>query len=534
MFGFAGVGSKILCVGGDYSDTTYDTYDVNTGNWSTSSLPSPFSSPFFYTTHSTVGIKALLGPNGDGSLFIYDGGTETWTVSQNVSLFGEHSASSSGSKAFFVGGNGNVTIYTIEPSISSFSPSTGAPGDVITLTGNFDPIPANNTVTFNGVPATVTASSYTSLTTTVPAGATTGPITISYGGFSGSSSSNFSVTGSTPQTITGFSNISQKTYTSADFTLSGAASSGLPVTYTSSNTSIAVINGFTVDIVGVGVCTITASQAGNGTYRAAPDVVRTLTVNKANQTINTSTFTNLTKNYASTNFDFAATATSGLPVTYSIAESNIAVLIDENTADIVGIGDGATQITAYQAGNDYYNEVTYNRTLTVTKATPTISFASISSKTFDQGSYQFVGTIAPAGFGLTITYSSATPAVATIGGANGDVATFTGVGTSSITASRAEDANFFAATSVSRTLTVNKGVQTITFAALDPVNSWDPDYTLTATASSGLPVTYASSNAAIATIVNGNQVHFVAPGTVQPRKQAIPCGMLQPMLCGRL
>ena len=79
------------------------------------------------------------------------------------------------------------------------------------------------------------------------------------------------------QTIT-FNALAQKTFGDAPFTLSATASSGLPVTYVSSNTAVATISGNTVTIVGSGTATITASQAGNGSYNAAADVAQTFTV----------------------------------------------------------------------------------------------------------------------------------------------------------------------------------------------------------------------------------------------------------------
>jgi N-acetylneuraminic acid mutarotase len=63
-----------------------------------------------------------------------------------------------------------------------------------------------------------------------------------------------------------------------DFSLTATASSGLTVTYTSSDTNIATISGSTVHIVGGGIATITASQAGNTNYNAAQNVKASLTV----------------------------------------------------------------------------------------------------------------------------------------------------------------------------------------------------------------------------------------------------------------
>ena len=76
--------------------------------------------------------------------------------------------------------------------ISSFSPSSGAPGTVVTITG------ANLTgttgVTFNGVLTTgLTVVNSTTLTTYVPVGATTGPLVAAKATGSGTSATNFTV-----------------------------------------------------------------------------------------------------------------------------------------------------------------------------------------------------------------------------------------------------------------------------------------------------------------------------------------------------
>ena len=85
------------------------------------------------------------------------------------------------------------------------------------------------------------------------------------------------------QTIT-FDPLPASTYGDADVTLGASASSGLAVSYISSNTSVATVSGSTVTITGAGSTTITASQAGDGTYGAATDVPQTLVVNKADLT----------------------------------------------------------------------------------------------------------------------------------------------------------------------------------------------------------------------------------------------------------
>ncbi len=80
------------------------------------------------------------------------------------------------------------------------------------------------------------------------------------------------------QTIT-FGVLSTKTYGDPDFDLSATTTSGLSLTYTSSNTAVATIVGDKIHIVGAGSSIITATQAGDANYLPATAVAQTLTVN---------------------------------------------------------------------------------------------------------------------------------------------------------------------------------------------------------------------------------------------------------------
>lgn len=83
------------------------------------------------------------------------------------------------------------------PTLTTFTPSSGSCNNVVTINGtNFD----NGTpiVKFNGVTAAHTYISATQLTAPVPAGATTGAITVQTSGGIASSSSNFTLNTSTP------------------------------------------------------------------------------------------------------------------------------------------------------------------------------------------------------------------------------------------------------------------------------------------------------------------------------------------------
>ena len=67
-----------------------------------------------------------------------------------------------------------------EPAIFNFDPVNAVVGTHVVISGsNFDSIPTNDAVRFNGIVATVISATKTQLIVIVPTGATTGPITIS-------------------------------------------------------------------------------------------------------------------------------------------------------------------------------------------------------------------------------------------------------------------------------------------------------------------------------------------------------------------
>ncbi len=90
---------------------------------------------------------------------------------------------------------GDTTRYTYDPAgnllsvtrdssaqfrVDDFSPSSGRIGDTVTIFGaGFIANPAQNAVSFNGTPATITIATAHSLVAQVPSGATSGPITVS-------------------------------------------------------------------------------------------------------------------------------------------------------------------------------------------------------------------------------------------------------------------------------------------------------------------------------------------------------------------
>jgi hypothetical protein len=143
-------------------------------------------------------------------------------------------------------------------------------------------------------------------------------------------------------------------------TLQASASSGLPVTFVSWDTDIALVRGNTVEFVSAGTVSITASQPGNESFYEAPSVTRTLKIlnrdpNKKTQTISFE----LPEEWSNDNspLSLVATATSGLPVKFTASDWKAA--ITEGNQLILYHGtytyDLMIQITASQEGDSVYN-----------------------------------------------------------------------------------------------------------------------------------------------------------------------------------
>ena len=300
----------------------------------------------------------------------------------------------------------------------------------------------------------------------------------------------------------------------ANITLNGTATSGLDVTYVSSDPTITSIVNNVLTINKAGSVIITAQQAGNAGYNPAPDVQQTLVIDKANQIVSFAPPPS-PQTYG-TPFTITVTVTSGLPITFSPNLPIVNITGTGPTYTVTPTGTGTITITASQPGNGNYNPAADVRAVTIDPSPQTMTFTIASPVTYGVGPITLNGT---ATSGLPVSYAVSDGTVASI--SNG-VLTILKAGSVNITPSQAGDANYLAAPSIGfRTLVINKATQTITFNSLPDKSTTDSDFALTATTNSSSPVTYTSSNPSVATIVSGNMVHIVGAGSTDITANAI-------------
>jgi len=166
------------------------------------------------------------------------------------------------------------------------------------------------------------------------------------------------------QTIS-FNNLAPHNLSEGSFILKATASSGLSVTFFSSDSTIVTVRDSTVTFLQPGTVDITAIQKGNAKYYQAAQVIRSLTINEDNNAIKKNQAITFVLNdtiwkVSQGALTLKATASSGLPVTFTSSNISYALitgnLLTVSSGAIAGNNDGVIVIiTASQAGNYQYN-----------------------------------------------------------------------------------------------------------------------------------------------------------------------------------
>ena len=137
------------------------------------------------------------------------------------------------------------------------------------------------------------------------------------------------------------------------FKLAGSyATSGLPITYETNNSSILSVNSDgLLKPQGVGNVRVTLKQSGDSHFSAASDVNLNMRIlGKRSQTITFGMIPN--KKTSDSNFTVSATSSSGLPVTLTSSNTSIATVSTGGTISI--LANGQVTITASQLGDSTY------------------------------------------------------------------------------------------------------------------------------------------------------------------------------------
>ena len=335
--GTNGVNEALLI---DSANTVLDYIQLCAGSCSTGywTVPSPCGSSLPNVGNS---VKDVARYPTDGT-----GGWTSNTLNSGVTAGGTE-------------GDSNTGLLN-QATLTVTGPASATYGTTGTLTSSGGS--GSGAVTYSAGSSTGCTISGTTLTVTNPAGTCTVTATKAADTtYNATTSAAYTVTLSkASQTITFGAQTASPSYSlGGTFAINptATASSGLPVTYSSTTTGVCTVSGTTVTIVTAGTCTIAVNQAGNASYNAAPQVTQSVTISKASQTITFGAQTT-PRTYA-VGGTFAinptATASSGLAVTYSSTTTNICTV---SGTTVTMVTAGTCIIAADQAGNANYSAAT--------------------------------------------------------------------------------------------------------------------------------------------------------------------------------
>ena len=405
----------------------------------------------------------------------------------------------------------NVTGSFVGNSLIVFPPLSTPTGSYpLTITGTSGATTASTTITLviTGAANFSVAASPLKLSLTDGQNATESVTVMGSNGFS--SSVSFAVTGLPPGVSGAFS----------------PAASASASTLTLSAASTVVAGSYPITI------TATAPASGNSNAFVQTATI-TLVIQAAAQTQSISFAAIGTQNVGTT-LALSATASSGLPVSFNSATTSVCSVAG-NTASLVAPGNCA--IVASQGGNaSYLAAAPVTQSFTVALRAQTISFGAIAAQQVGVG----LNLNASASSGLAVSFASSTPGVCSVTGA---AASFLASGTCTLVASQNGNSSYAVASPVTQSFAVAGRAQSIAFAPIASQNV-GAALALTATASSGLAVSFSSATpnvctvaAGIATLVSagtctitasqsGNSSYAAAPSasqsfTVVPQTQTI-------------
>ncbi|MHB1461540.1 MAG: IPT/TIG domain-containing protein [Armatimonadota bacterium] len=171
------------------------TSPAGTATSATNFIPAPVISSFTPTFGKVGDSVTIAGLNFTGATAVkFNGTTAVFTVVSATSITATVPAGATIGKITVTTPSGTATSATdfiAAPTITSLTPTFGKVGDSVTIAGtNFTGATA---VKFNGTTAVFTVVSATSITTTVPSGATTGKITVTTPGGTATSATDYTV-----------------------------------------------------------------------------------------------------------------------------------------------------------------------------------------------------------------------------------------------------------------------------------------------------------------------------------------------------
>jgi len=212
-------------------------------------------------------------------------------------------------------------------------------------------------------------------------------------------------------------------------------------------------------------------------------------------------FNDVTKIFGDPNFNLTATSSGTGAFTFTISDTSIATV---NVSTVSIVSAGITTAIVSQTSDSKYLAATATMTLTIIKANPTILFNDVT-KNFGDVDFELLASSNSSG---TFSFTVSDTSVATV---IDSLITIVGAGTTIITLNQAEVNNYNSGVAT-MTLTVNKGISSITFDNLTKTYG-EPNFAFSASSSSTGAFSFTISNTSIASMVDSSNASISAVGS---------------------
>lgn len=288
-------------------------------------------------------------------------------------------------------------------------------------------------------------------------------------------------TGTLGQTIS-FSAGSDVLISDSPKTVSGTASSGSAVTYTSEDSTVCTVNSATglTTYEKVGTCTITVSQDGGETYSAASPVTDSFEISPSSPVATTGSATSIGQRSATLNgtVNVGGASTTDVTFLYSTVEAQVnsgsgGIRIDAALTPISSNGNSSIEISGINPATTYFYRIEATNA-TGTSAGSTLSFTtlgltnrtlvlSIGSASLIYGGGNFNATSTPSAGETdgTKSWSSATTSVCTVVSSTG-VVSIVSAGTCSLNSQITSGSTYASASATQLDVTISPKPVTIT------------------------------------------------------------------------
>ena len=279
-----------------------------------------------------------------------------------------------------------------------------------------------------------------------------------------------------------------KTYGDPPFVPEGNASSGLPITYTSNEPSVAYVVSGVIFIVGVGNVLITATQEGDAFWQPAAEASVMLRISRGAPALRVSVPSRLLIGGTG---EVIAVASSGALVSLHVKENSTDFLLLDGTT-VTGIAEGVGYIVAATEESELYLATLVSARIIVGRISQRITADLSFERTYSD---REIRISASASSLLDVCFTNLTPEIADL---VGDRVIFLKPGVSQIALTQEGDATYFPAAPKTIRIAVARGAQAISFHPLHPLLVGETR-SLTATSPGG-PVVFCSAAPEIASV----------------------------------